>query len=125
MSRRTDPVLLSLQAADCIARRLARIGGPRGIRSALAERRGMHDYSDREIDFMLHHIGAVCSISDRTTQRVLALAMETGSQCETVHTVRSMEKVTGIPATTLRRVLKRGLAEVAERLAECEEKMAA
>ncbi len=125
MSRRQHPVLLSLQASDCVAASLSRVGGPRGPRSSLADRHGGGEISDDVAAAALVHLEAVAGIRDPRVRRVVALASQTGAGCQPVHVERSIAKATGWPRATVGRLLRRGIAEVADRLAVVEEKIAA
>ena len=119
-------ILACLIAADCELRRSARIGGPRSVRSALDDRSADVGSSDEYVRFALDHVEAVRRIPDDQVRRVVALASETREGCRVKYRQRDLERELGVPRTTVRRMLDRGLAIVAVELDRLyEERLAA
>ena len=109
-------VLACLIASDCEIRRSSRIGGPRGVRSALGDRSDDIPSNDELLAFAIDHQEAVRRIADGTIRMIVSLAMATVEGCKPAHRQRDIERITGIPRSTLRRLLKCGLDLVAVEL---------
>ncbi len=116
----TSLVLQSLIASDCVLRRVERIGGPRGVHSALAERSHYPmEIDDAMVTLALDHVDAVAAVRSAGLRRVLSLSMQTRN-CRPVHTQRTLAATLKVPRSTLRRRLDEGLALVAIELAKRE-----
>ena len=111
--RPTHPTLLALQMADCVARELIKITGPRRARSSLAEAVGAVELDDEALDIAASHLVAIDRIPDDRARRAVALASMTRTRdCEPMHTVRTIAEQMRLSPATVHRLIRAGLAQV-------------
>ena len=118
-------LLKALQGASCILSREAQREGPARVRTSLQERYG-RAANDDDAARARQYLDAVDRIGDERARRVVALMAMT-DDCAPAYSERRAESVLGIPQSTLRRLLRKGLEELAPHVEAIEraERMAA
>ncbi len=109
--RRDDVILQSLRGADCIISRASRTGGPRGFKSALADRGGSADFGVDQIENAIEQMQAIAAIDDARVRRLVAVAANTHG-CKCMKNIREIAAEVGISKSTAQRLLNEGLAQV-------------
>ena len=119
MTRRADPVLVSLWAADHIARRLTGVGGPQRPKSSLGERVAAPEITEEMEKVAMHQMFIVGRFfvenADEQVRKALLLAVETRG-ARPVRTLRQVAAEMRVSLTKAHRLLHDGLRIVGERL---------